>query len=169
MTTQSDKPNKEKPNKYVSLSGEGTAFVHEFNEVRVKVSAEQTGGLFEIFEENCRPGFQSRTHYHSRNHQTFHIMEGEARFVLDGEACDVAAGGTVHIPPGVVHQISSEQGVRMLQIYTPGGIEAMFAEIDSLPKDKLKDPEVTKALLRKHETVMVKEQAGGQAKGTVLG
>ena len=164
MTSQS-----EKTDKYVSSPGEGTAFVHEFNEVRVKVTAEQTGGLFEIFEENCRPGFQSRTHYHSRNHQTFHIIEGEARFVLDGEASDVAAGGTVHIPPGVVHQISSEQGVRMLQIYTPGGIEAMFEEIDSLPKEELKNPEVTKALLRKHDTVMVKEQAGAQAKGTVLG
>lgn len=161
--------NDESPDNHVSYPDQGTAYVHEFNEVRVKVTSGQTGGALEVFEENCRPGFQSRTHYHSENHQIFYIVEGEASFLLDGLRHDVSAGACVHIPPNVIHQISSDKGVKMLQIYSPGGIQAMFTEIDSLTKEQLRNPEYTKALLLKHKTVMVEDPAGGEGKGTVLG
>ena len=163
------KNNSNNSDNHVSNPDEGMAFIHEFNEVRVKVTSEQSGGAFELFEENCRPGFQSRIHYHSKNHQTFYIVEGEASFVLDGAKHDVRAGACVHIPPNVVHQISSKEGVKMLQIYTPGGIQAMFSEIDSLDKEQLRNPEHTKALLLKHNTVMIDNPADTKGKGTVLG
>jgi hypothetical protein len=34
------------------------------NEVIVKITGDDTAQTFEVVEENCKPGFQSRAHYH---------------------------------------------------------------------------------------------------------
>jgi quercetin dioxygenase-like cupin family protein len=50
------------------------------NEVIVKVTGGDTGQTFEVVEENCKPGFQSRAHYHIKAYETFYVFEGSADF-----------------------------------------------------------------------------------------
>jgi mannose-6-phosphate isomerase-like protein (cupin superfamily) len=139
------------------------------NQVIVKVTGADTGQTFEVVEENCKPGFQSRAHYHIKAYETFYVFDGSADFKVGDELFHGTAGSCVHIPPGVPHQVTSKDGVRMLMVYSPAGTEGMFAEMHALTKEQLMDAAFTKQLALKHDTVMIEEMKGGRGKGTILG
>lgn len=50
------------------------------NEVIVKIPGGDTNLTFEVVEENCRPGFHSRAHYHIKAFERFYAFEGSADF-----------------------------------------------------------------------------------------
>jgi hypothetical protein len=54
-------------------------------------------------------------------------------------------------------------------IYSPAGMEGMFAAMHALTQDEILDAELTKAIALKHDTVMVEESRGGRGRGTILG
>ena len=139
------------------------------NEVIVKISGGDTGNTYEVVEENCKPGFQSRAHYHVKAYETFYIFEGSAEFQVGDELFEAEPGSCVHIPPGVTHQVTSTEGVRMLMIYSPAGTEGMFAAMHKLTQEQLMNAELTKTIALAHDTVMVEVAPGGKGKGTILG
>ena len=139
------------------------------NEVIVKITGADTDGTFEVVEENCNPGFQSRAHIHTKAFETFYVMEGSAEFRVGDETFHATKGSCIHIPPGVPHQVTSPEGVRMLMVYSPAGTEGMFAAMHALTPDQLMDAELTKKIALKHDTVMVEAAPGGRGKGTILG
>jgi len=102
------------------------------NEVIVKITGDDTAQTFEVVEENCKPGFQSRAHYHIKAYETFYVFDGSADFQVGDELFHAQKGSCVHIPPGVPHQVTSKDGVRMLMIYSPAGTEGMFAAMHAL-------------------------------------
>ena len=79
------------------------------NEVIVKVTGDDTNQTFEIVEENCKAGFQSRAHYHIKAYETFYVFEGSAEFHVGDEHFHAVKGSCVHIPPGVPHQVTSPE------------------------------------------------------------
>jgi mannose-6-phosphate isomerase-like protein (cupin superfamily) len=139
------------------------------NEVIVKITGGDTGGTFEVVEENCKPGFQSRAHYHIKAYETFYVFDGSADFQVGDELFHATRGSCVHIPPGVPHQVTSKGGVRMLMVYSPAGTEGMFAAMHALTQDQLMDAELTRKIALEHDTVMVEESKDGRGKGTILG
>lgn len=139
------------------------------NEVIVKVTGEDTNGTFEVVEENCKPGFQSRAHIHTKAFETFYVMEGSADFQVGDDLFHGTKGSCVHIPPGVPHQVTSKEGVRMLMVYSPAGTESMFAAMHALSPEQLMDAELTRKIALAHDTVMVEQAPGGRGKGTILG
>src|SRR5689334_14241148 len=62
-----------------SPPGAGNVYA-KANEVIVKITGADTGQTFEVVEENCKPGFQSRAHYHIKAYETFYIFDGAAEF-----------------------------------------------------------------------------------------
>jgi quercetin dioxygenase-like cupin family protein len=134
-----------------SAPGQGNIYA-KANEVIVKITGADTDQTFEVVEENCKPGFQSRAHYHIKAYETFYVFDG-----------------SVHIPPGVPHQVTAPDGVRMLMIYSPAGTEGMFADMHALSQDELMNAELTKKLALKHDTVMIEQSKDGRGKGTILG
>ena len=139
------------------------------NEVIVKITGDDTNQTFEVVEENCKPGFQSRAHYHIKAYETFYVFEGSAEFQVGEERFHAVKGSCVHIPPGVPHQVTSPSGVRMLMIYSPAGTEGMFAAMHALSHDELMNSELTRELALKYDTVMVEQSKNGRGKGTILG
>jgi mannose-6-phosphate isomerase-like protein (cupin superfamily) len=139
------------------------------NEVIVKITGGDTNGTFEVVEENCNPGFQSRAHIHTKAFETFYVMEGSAEFKVGDEVFHGTKGSCIHIPPGVPHQVTSPGGVRMLMVYSPAGTEGMFAAMHALSPDQLMDAELTKKIALDHDTVMVEQSKDGRGKGTILG
>ena len=124
------------------------------NEIFVKVTAEDTGGVYEVCEERCPSRFSSRKHRHTQNHETFYVLEGSATFILGDETFEATRGSLYHVPPGVLHQvIAGEDGIRMLLVYSPGEIEAMFREMTSLPPEQQADFETGKNVAKKHNTI----------------
>jgi gentisate 1,2-dioxygenase len=66
-----------------SSPGEGNIYA-KANEVIVKITGADTDNTFEVVEENCKPGFQSRLHYHIKAYETFYVFEGSAVFQVGG-------------------------------------------------------------------------------------
>lgn len=152
------------------FSGPGQGNVYaKANEVIVKITGADTNHTFEVVEENCKPGFQSRAHYHSKAFETFYVFDGSADFLVGEERVHAQKGACVHIPPGVTHQVSSTDGVKMLMIYSPAGTEGMFAAMHKLTQDQIMDAEFTAKLALQYDTVMVEEAPQGKGKGTILG
>jgi len=151
-----------------SAPGKGNIYA-KANEVIVKITGADTKKTYEVVEENCKPGFQSRAHYHIKAYETFYVFEGSADFQVGDEFIHATPGSCVHIPPGVTHQATSKDGVRMLMVYSPAGTEGMFADMHALTPEQLMDANFTKQLALKHDTVMVEEMKDGRGKGTILG
>jgi len=148
--------------------GEGNVYA-KANEVIVKITGADTNQTFEVVEENCKPGFQSRAHYHIKAFETFYVFDGSADFQVGEELFHAPTGSCVHIPPGVPHQVTSNNGVRMLMIYSPAGTDAMFAAMHALSQEQIMDAELTKKIALEHDTVMVEQPTDGRGKGTILG
>ena len=87
-----------------SETGKGNIYA-KANEVIVKITGADTNQTFEVVEENCKPGFQSRAHYHIKAYETFYVFDGSADFQVGDEMFHAKKGSCVHIPPGVVHQV----------------------------------------------------------------
>ncbi len=135
------------------------------NQLNIMVGAGDTGGSFELIEETCQPGFVSRMHKHDTRSQTFYIIEGSAEVTVGEKSFTAEQGACVHVPPGLPHQIESEGGMKMLMVFSPGGMEALFQAVEGLTPEQKADPEFTKALSASHDTTMM----DSESKGTVLG
>jgi hypothetical protein len=96
-------------------------------------------------------------------------MEGAGEFLVGDETFAAQTGSCVHIPPGVAHQVSTQNGMRMLMVYSPAGIGAMFAAMYKLSPEQLADSALTRKIAAEHDTIIVADDAGGRAMGTVLG
>ena len=151
-----------------SPPGQGNIYA-KANEVIVKIMGADTNQMFEIVEENCKPGFQSRAHYHIKAFETFYLFDGSADFQVGDDLFHAEKGSCINIPPGVPHQVTSKHGVKMLMIYSPAGTEGMFAAMHALTQDQLMDAELTKQIALRHDTVMVEKSKDGRGKGTILG
>jgi len=151
-----------------SPPGQGNVYA-KANEVIVKITGNDTAGTFEVVEENCKPGFQSRAHYHIKAYETFYVFDGSADFQVGDELYHGVKGSCVHIPPGVVHQVTSKGGVRMLMVYSPAGTDGMFAAMHKLTQEQIMDAELTRKIALEHDTVMVEPAKDGKGKGTILG
>jgi hypothetical protein len=74
-------------------------------------------------------------------------------------------GSRVHIPPGVPHQVTAPEGVRMLMFYGPAGTEGMFADMHALTQEQLMNAELTAQLALKHDTMMIEKNQGRPGQG----
>jgi mannose-6-phosphate isomerase-like protein (cupin superfamily) len=104
-------------------------------EIWLKSTAEDTDGGWTLLEYTAPPNFPGPPpHWHKRTDEAFFVLEGTMRFQLDGETTDLAAGGYVRVPPGVVHAFSNptDAPARFLGLALPGGIETYFEELRDL-------------------------------------
>ena len=139
-----------------TIEPDGGNLYERANDMYVKVTADDTGGSYEVCEERCPAGFASRPHMHTVSHETFYVLEGSATFLLGKEVHKGKTGDLIHIPPGVPHQmIAGEHGVRVLMVYSPGTTEAMFADMTALTPEERADFKTGAAVAAKHNTIWV--------------
>lgn len=96
------------------------------------VTGEETGGAFSVVEEVGRKGLSAEPpmHVHSREEESFYVLEGRMRFVVGDEQVDAPAGTLVVLPRGIPHRFTLEtEHVRMLNMCTPAGFEGFFREL----------------------------------------
>lgn len=151
-----------------SAPGEGNVYARA-NEATCKITAADTGGAFEIFDEKCKPGFESRLHKHMKSFQVCYVVEGSGEFLVGDELFHAKQGSCINIPPGVPHRVGSKAGMRMLMVYTPPGLEGMMRAMYALTKEQLSDAALTASIAQQYDTVMLGEPPGDRGKGSVLG
>ena len=151
-----------------SAPGQGNVYARA-NEATCKITAADTNGTFEIFDEKCKPGFESRLHMHTKSFQTCYVVEGSGEFLVGDELFEAKQGACINIPPGVAHRVGSKNGMRMLMVYSPPGLESMMKAMYALTKEQLADAALTAQIARAHDTIMLGEAPGDRGKGSVLG
>ncbi|MDP9077054.1 MAG: cupin domain-containing protein [Bacteroidota bacterium] len=72
-------------------------------------------------------------HIHSREHETFQIVDGELEVTLNGEAQLLKKGDMVFMPKHIPHGFKALKDTSMWVTLVPGGAENMFVELAGLP------------------------------------
>lgn len=99
-----------------------------------KIGAEQTSGAVSIVELLYPPGNFTPPHRHERTDEISYILEGELGAMIAEEDFQAGPGSFVVRPKGVPHALwnITNHPVRLLDIYTPAGMEAWFVELARL-------------------------------------
>lgn len=136
--------------------GEGPAVwmpgvVEEEELVTRKVSAEQTGGAYSLFEVEVGPRSGQVPHIQHREDECVYVLEGEFEFLDDdgGSARVVGPGSVLYVPKGNLHRYRNmgETAGRLLVIHTPGGTHERFLEEAAEPASNGVAPPASKESL----------------------
>ena len=101
----------------------------------IKVPGEATGGSVSIVEHTLAPGLLGAPpHRHDREDETSCVLEGRLTVQVGDDVVTVGPGEMVVKPRGIFHAFwnAGDQPVRFLEVISPGGFEAYFAELARL-------------------------------------
>ena len=98
---------------------------------RFLATGDETDGKYATFEAIVPPGSGPPPHIHSREEESFLVLEGEMTFQLGDERFVAGAGTFLNMPVGSLHCFKNESGklARLLISIAPAGLERMFFEV----------------------------------------
>ena len=111
--------------------------------ITLETVASDTGGAFALIEEVTPPQGGPPPHMHTREDETFYVLEGEVEFVVEGHTLSATAGSVVYGPRGIPHTFRNVDTTpsRMAVFITPGGFEGMFEEFGEQVTNPSSPPE----------------------------
>lgn len=92
----------------------------------------ETGGSYFLAETLVPAGDDGPPpHIHTREDEGFYVLSGELTFVINDKELLRKEGEFINIQKGERHSWYNKSGkeVKMLIVFTPGGIEEMFREL----------------------------------------
>ncbi len=97
----------------------------------IKATGKDTAGAYAMLEMLVPPQSGPPLHVHSREVESFYILEGSLSFWLANQKVTCAPGALVIAPPGLPHSFRNEGDTpaRALSLITPAGLEEVFAEV----------------------------------------
>ena len=100
-----------------------------------------TGGTVSAVESHDVPGGGPPPHIHSREDETFQVLEGEYEFVVAGQTLVAGKGATVFAPRGIPHtyRYLGQTPGKLLCVITPAGFEGFFETIGALTPEQQQD------------------------------
>lgn len=109
--------------------------------VTIHVAEKANADGISVIEHRIPRGFSPPLHVHHTEDEVFHILAGEARFVVGSKEFSVRAGDTMVAPKGVPHcfVVTSQEDARWINVTASGDFERMIraagvpAEYDGLP------------------------------------
>lgn len=116
----------------------GPAFWGPGDHYTFLVTGEESGGAYFAMEALVPPGGGPPPHIHSREDETFYLLEGEIEFLLGEKTILADPGDFVNVPRGTVHRFLNvgTETARLVLTFTPAGIDRWFAEIlDAAPNE----------------------------------
>lgn len=95
--------------------------------VTIHLSATTNADRISVIEHRAPYGSSPPLHIHQTEDEAFHVLAGEARFVVDGVETDVKAGDTFVALKGVPHTfiVTSQEGAAWLTVTSRGDFETM--------------------------------------------
>ena len=109
---------------------EGTALWMLDGLYEVKATGDETGGAMTVMQMTIPPGAGPPPHTHS-GAEAVYVLEGSVRFHIGDETVEAEPGSFLHFPAGTLETFdpTGDGPVRLLIIYTPGGVDEMFVEL----------------------------------------
>jgi quercetin dioxygenase-like cupin family protein len=133
---------------FVVGPGEGDALWHGDALWEFKIRSGDTGNRFWLAELTAGKGWASPIHLHTREDETFVVLEGALWVQVDGSERTVPAGSTTFLPLGRPHAYRVESDTaRFLALGTPGGFDGWFfetgrpAESRTIPPPATEEPD----------------------------
>jgi quercetin dioxygenase-like cupin family protein len=106
---------------------DGPSYDHLGLRVRVPLQGRDTEERFALVDQRGRRGAGSPVHRHSREAETFFVLDGELDGWSAGEHSVVAAGSALYLPPHIDHAFAVRSDTaRFLVLLTPSGFERFF-------------------------------------------
>lgn len=107
---------------------------------QIVLSAEENDGKAGMFTVTVGTPGGPPMHVHEDADEYFYLLDGSARFQVDGESVMLGAGEAAWVPRGKEHtyRILGEDGGSMLTIVIPGGFERFF---EAMAAENLRIPE----------------------------
>ncbi len=98
---------------------------------RFMATGEETNGKYAMWEAIVLPGGGPPPHVHSREEESFYILEGEITFQVDDEKIVATEGMFANMPVGSLHSFknNTDKTARMILSVAPAGLEKMFFEV----------------------------------------
>ncbi len=125
-------------------AGTGPGFWGPGDRYTFLVTGEESGGAYFVMEAWVPAGGGPGPHIHTREDETFYVLEGEIEFLLGADLVVAGPGDFVNVPRGVVHRFrnAAAETARVLLTFTPAGIEGFFREtLDPAPNEGQDAPE----------------------------
>jgi quercetin dioxygenase-like cupin family protein len=109
--------------------GEGDAVWMLDSLFATRASSDETDGALTVMEMTVAPGMGPPPHVHD-SQETVYAVEGQARYHINGETYEGGPGTIFHVPAGIEENFepAGSQPLRVLVVYTPGGMDKFFAE-----------------------------------------
>ncbi len=98
--------------------------------ISIKATSEQTGGMFNLFELSCSPGFATPLHIHYTEDVAVYILEGTLSFFWGSEKKKAVTGSYFFQPRGTPHGFCVEgiTPARSLYMTMPAGFDQFVIE-----------------------------------------
>ena len=127
-----------------------------FRFLRMRALAEgaDTGGAFEVVEDQRNDGEGPALHVHHHSDEAFYVVDGSFRFTRGADDLDAVAGSYVFVPRGTAHgYCATAHGSRLLILYVPaGGFCDYLRAIDSQMARGLTSAEAMRAIQGRFDT-----------------
>ncbi len=119
----------------IVAAGAGRALSVLGDNLRIRLTGEDTGGTFALVEQTNPPGVGTPPHVHANEDEVFHVLEGAIDFTVGGRVIRAEAGAVAFLPRNVPHAfVTVGPGVTRSTVSAfPAGIEFMFRELGELP------------------------------------
>ncbi len=117
--------------------GEGKMLWFVGDLVTLKIVGEDVSGAFTLVEEITQPQGGPPPHTHTREDETFYVLEGELEFMVGEQTLLASAGSVVYAPRNILHTFKNvgRTPSRMAVLITPAGLEKMVEEFGEPVKD----------------------------------
>jgi quercetin dioxygenase-like cupin family protein len=112
------------------LAGSGRAFWGPGDHYTFLVTGAESGGAYFAMQALVPPGGGPPRHIHTREDETFYLLQGNVEFLLGEQTVVAGPGDFVNVPRGIVHrfQNTGTDTARIILTFTPAGIEHWFEE-----------------------------------------
>lgn len=96
---------------------------------RIVLDGRDTDGAFALVEERAALGAMTPRHVHTREAETFIVLDGALEAWSEGRSTLVEAGSLIYLPPGRAHAFRvASASARYYTLITPSGFESFFRD-----------------------------------------
>ena len=106
----------------------------DFLAVTHKLTSQQTGAAYYMFESVFEPGTGNSLHVHRREDEVGYFLKGALDIRVGDQVVVVEAGGAAHLPKNIPHSIHNpgKTLARYLFITVPAGLDRWFDALDAV-------------------------------------
>lgn len=135
---------------FAILPGSGKVLKHIG--VTHKLTSQQTGGGYYLFESEFDPESGNRLHVHTYEDEVVYVLQGAIQIRLGEGKLEVSEGGVAHLPKGIPHALYNplKTPLRILALAIPGGMEKFFDELESAMQEGNMDDARHREISRKY-------------------